>query len=344
MRAAVIRHGRIVVEELPTPVPGAGEVLVRTLACGICGSDLHLFEHGGEMMRMAESLGAVPDNLVDGLVLGHEFVAEVVRFGPDTAARLAPGTRVCALPFLPIDGVPAAIGASSRTIGAYAEYFLLPEAGLIPLPPALPTEAAALTEPLAIGVHAVSAAGPIDAETAVVIGCGPIGLACIAVLRDLGVRRILATDFSTRRLALARELGASEVINAAGGSLLAGRRFEDGCVVFECVGRQGLIGQIVRDAPAGARIVVAGISSQEESFLPLLAVSKELCIRFVSFYREAEFRQALEMLADGRVAWQSWITGQVDLEQVADAFDALRKTDRHAKILVKPGAGCELPV
>lgn len=342
MRAAVVRRGQIVVEELPIPIPGPGEVLVRTLACGICGSDLHLFEHGAAMMRMAEDLGAIPDNLIDGLVLGHEFVGEIVGYGPACDTRLPRGTRVCALPFLPVDGVPVSIGASSRTIGAYSEYFLLPEAGLIPVPPELPTEAAALTEPLAIGVHAVNAAGDIGAETAVVIGCGPIGLACIAVLRDRGVERILATDFSARRRALALELGASDVVNAAERSVLSLSRFESGCVVFECVGKPGIIGQIVRDAPAGARIAVTGICSQEDSFLPLLAVSKELCLRFVSFYRESEFRSALEMLAQERLAWKPWITGEVDLDQVSSAFDALRHTDRHAKILIRPGGGSGL--
>jgi threonine dehydrogenase-like Zn-dependent dehydrogenase len=102
------------------------------------------------------------------------------------------------------------------------------------------------------------------------------------------------------------------------------------------VGVPGLIGQIVRDAPVGARVVVAGICSQEDSFLPLLAVSKELTLHFVSFYRLEEYRAALAMLAEGRIDWQCWVTGEVGLNDVARAFAELRGSDRHAKILIRP--------
>lgn len=335
MRAAVVRDCRIVVEQRPMPVPGPGEVLVRTRACGICGSDLHLFEHGAEMMRMAERLGVQPDNLTDGLVMGHEFVAEIVGFGPDTRRELPVGERVVALPFLEIDGLPVSIGASSRTVGAYAEYFLLDEAGLIPVPAHVTDAAAALTEPLAIGVHAVAKGAVLPKETAVVIGCGPIGLACIAALRERGVTSIRASDFSEKRRELALRFGAETVFDPREVSPLAGSP-AGSTVVFECVGVPGLIGQIVRDAPVGARVVVAGICSQEDTFLPLLAISKELTLHFVSFYRPEEYRAALGMLAGGRIDWQRWVTGEVGLDCVARAFAELRGSDRHAKILIRP--------
>ncbi len=334
MRAAVIRNGHIAVEDLPVPEPGAGEVLVRTLACGICGSDLHLFKHGAAMMRLAEQLGAVPDNLTDGLVMGHEFVAQIVRFGPNTQRQLHVGDRVCAVPFLQIDGLPVSIGASSRTLGAYAEYFLLNESGLIPIPDGVPTEAAALTEPLAIGVHAVAKGRVRRDDIAIVIGCGPIGLACIAVLRQHGVERIVAADFSAKRRELASLVGASEVIDARERSAFDSVGPSDAAVIFECVGAPGMIDQIVKRAPIGARVVIAGICSEEDRFLPLLATTKELCLQFVSFYRPEEFNAALRMLANGVVDWRPWITAKVPLEHVSDAFEALQGSDLHAKILI----------
>lgn len=337
MQAAVVRNGRIRVESMPVPQPGPGEVLVRTLACGICGSDVHLFRHGARMMDMARSLGAEPDNLVDGLVMGHEFVAEVVAFGVDCTAELSAGARVCALPFTTVDGVPVTIGASNRAIGAYAEYFLLPETALIPIPADMPQDAAALTEPLAIGVHAVARAGVTDADVAVVIGCGPIGLACIAVLRERGVRTIIATDFSARRRELAGQFGAHTVLDARTTSAIAAVPAGCPAVIFECAGAAGLIGRIVREAPVGARMVVAGISSEEETFLPLLAVAKELTLVFVSFYQREEYLAALDLLQRGRIDWQSWITGRVGLAQVGEAFEWLTGSDRHAKILIEPG-------
>ncbi len=336
MRAAVVRNGRILVEDRSVPEPGAGEVLVKTLACGICGSDLHLFKHGAAMMRLAQQLGAVPDNLTDGLVMGHEFVAQIVRFGPDTQRQLNVGDRVCAVPFLQIDGLPVSIGASSRTLGAYAEYFLLNEAGLIPIPDGIPTEAAALTEPLAIGVHAVAKGRVHRDDTAIVIGCGPIGLACIAVLKHHGVKRIIATDFSAKRRELASLVGASEVIDAQERSTFDGVGPTDAAVIFECVGAPGMIDQIVKRAPIGARVVIAGICSEEDKFLPLLAITKELCLQFVSFYHPEEFKLALQMLVDGAVDWRPWITAKVPLERVSEAFEALQGSDLHAKILITP--------
>jgi threonine dehydrogenase-like Zn-dependent dehydrogenase len=338
MRAAVVRNGSIGVEALPVPEPGPGEVLVRTLACGICGSDLHLFKHGAAMMRLAERLGAIPDNLTDGLVMGHEFVAGIVRFGADTRRQLNVGDRVCAVPFLTIDGRPVSIGASSRTVGAYAEYFLLNEAGLIRIPDNVPTEAAALTEPLAIGVHAVAKSNAQPRDTAVVIGCGPIGLACIAVLKLRGVKRIVAADLSAKRRDLAKRFGADEVVDARQHSPFDTVGPTEATVVFECVGAPGMIDQIVKRAPVGACVVVAGICSQEDAFVPMLAVAKELCFQFVSFYRPDEFETALKMLANGDIEWRAWVTATVPLERVAEAFEALQHSDRHAKILIIPPA------
>lgn len=338
MRAAVVRNGHIEVEAMPMPEPGPGEVLVRTLACGICGSDLHLFKHGAAMMQLAQRLGAVPDNLTDGLVMGHEFVAQIVRFGPNTPHRLNVGDRVCAVPFLAIDGQPVSIGASSRTVGAYAEYFLLNESGLIRIPDSVTTEAAALTEPLAIGVHAVAKSNVQPDDTAVVIGCGPIGLACIAVLKLRGVKRIVAADLSAKRRALARLFGAGEVVDARKHSAFDLVGATEATVVFECVGAPGMIDQIVKRAPVGARVVVAGICSGEDTFIPMLAVAKELSFQFVSFYRTEEFEAALTILANNDVEWQAWVTGTVPLEGVADAFEALQGSDEHAKILITPSA------
>jgi threonine dehydrogenase-like Zn-dependent dehydrogenase len=328
----------MVVENRSIPEPGPGEVLVKTLACGICGSDLHLFKHGASMMQLVERLGGVPDNLTDGLVMGHEFVAQIVRFGADTPRRFAAGDRVCAVPFLHIDGAPVSIGASSRTIGAYAEYFLLNESGLIRIPDRVPTAAAALTEPLAIGVHAVAKGSVQQHDTAVVIGCGPIGLACIAVLKLRGIKRIVAADLSAKRRDLAGLFGADEVVDAREHSVFDRVGPTEAAVIFECVGAPGMIDQIVKRAPIGARVVVAGVCSQEDAFIPMLAVAKELSFQFVSFYRADEFEAALNILANDDIAWREWITATVPLERVAEAFEALQRSDQHAKILIIPPA------
>jgi threonine dehydrogenase-like Zn-dependent dehydrogenase len=159
MRAAVFRNGEIVVDTLPEPKPGAGAVLVKTLACGICGSDLHARKHAHRMAELSRHLpGRKPMDLSRDVVFGHEFCCEILDYGPATQRKLKAGTRVCSLPaLLTSDGVRG-IGYSNDHVGGYAERMLLSEALLLEVPNGLAAEHAALTEPLAVGIHAVAKA------------------------------------------------------------------------------------------------------------------------------------------------------------------------------------------
>ena len=209
MRAAIFRNGEIVVDQLPEPTPGPGQVLVRTLACGICGSDLHARKHAHRMVELSRHFSArKPMDLARDVVFGHEFCCEVLDFGPATARRFKPGTRVCSLPALLTPQGPVGIGYSNDNIGGYAERMLLSEALLLEVPNGLKPEHAALTEPLAVGIHAVGKANIRGNEVPLVIGCGPVGLAVIAALKLKGLRPIVAADYSPARRALAARLGA----------------------------------------------------------------------------------------------------------------------------------------
>ena len=133
MRAAVMRNKEIVVDTLPDPVPGSGEVLVKTLACGICGSDLHMLHHAEKMMASMRDTGApfVPNLLAD-VVMGHEFCAEIVEFGPNTLKRIPAGSRVVSMPISFRGGRPQAIGYSDEVPGGYGELMVLTEPLLLP--------------------------------------------------------------------------------------------------------------------------------------------------------------------------------------------------------------------
>lgn len=340
MRAAVLRDQRFTVEQIARPVPGPGQVLARTRACGICGSDLHLFKHGADIAKLGEELGAPREDLSAGLILGHEFVAEIVEFGPGTERRLPVGQRVLSVPFLMSGDAVLPIGATTRTGGAYAEYLLLSEALLLPVPDSLSDEGAALTEPLAIGVHAVAKAAMGADDAAAVVGCGPIGLAVIAVLRQRGVRHIVAADLSPKRRELAATMGATDVVNPAqaGSAVERLKQLAPGApaVVFECTGARGMIERIIREAPMGTRIVVAGICSGADTFTPMVAISKEITLQFVVYYQPAEFAEALGALASGSIRWQPLVTGRIGLAGVADAFKALEDPETHAKIIIDP--------
>src|ERR1700744_6449608 len=155
MRAAIFRNGDIVVGTMPEPKPGAGQVVVRTLACGICGSDLHARKHAHRMVAMAKYTGRTPKDLSRDVVFGHEFCCEVLDYGPSTERKLKPGTHVCSLPALVTPTGPAGIGYSNDNVGGFAERMLLSESLLLEVPNGVPAEAAALTEPLAVAVHGV---------------------------------------------------------------------------------------------------------------------------------------------------------------------------------------------
>jgi threonine dehydrogenase-like Zn-dependent dehydrogenase len=358
MRAAVMRDRRLVVADLPVPEPGPGEVLVKTLACGICGSDLHALRHAEQFVAASRRAGSVfTMDLSRDVVMGHEFCAEIVEHGPGTRRTLPVGTRVCSRPGLVRPDGPRTVGYSNDTPGGYAEFMRLTEALLLPVPAGLPTEHAALTEPMAVGVHAVAKARLAPDDAPLVIGCGPVGLAVIAALRLTGARPIVAADFSARRRELAATLGADLVVDPARVTPWQSWReaavWRDAsrapalppwipgpalrpAVVFECVGVPGVLDQIMAAAPKGTRIVVVGVCIEADTIYPMLGISKELNFQFVLGYTPEEFAATLGHIADGAIAAAPLITGRVGVEGVAGAFEALASPEQHAKILVEP--------
>ena len=345
MRAAVMRGDQFVVEKRPMPTPGPGNVLVKVRACGICGSDLHYFHHIDQIIERVRGMGAPTDDLErtvrEGPVLGHEFVCEVVDFGPETQRTLRVGTRVASMPFVTKNGAPVLVGSRPDAGGAYAEFMELTEALLLPVPDEVSDDAAALVEHVGIAVHAVNKAELTGNETAVVIGCGPIGLAVAAVLSARGFRHILASDLSPKRRELAGQMGATEVIDAARESVIVrASAAAPGAplVIFENTGAPGMLHRIVLEAPAGSQVVVTGIAAGDESFVPMLAITKELLFRFVIYYAGEEFAAALELIRSGQINWRPLITGKVGLSGVTQAFSDLSDPERHAKILIDPWA------
>ncbi|WP_020696174.1 zinc-binding dehydrogenase [Reyranella massiliensis] len=337
MRAAIFRGGDLVVDTLPDPVPAQGQVLVKTLACGICGSDLHAAKHAHRMVAVTKRIpGRVPMDLARDVVFGHEFCCEVLDYGPKTEKRIKPGTRVCSMPLMMAADGPKGMGYSNTYVGGYAERMVLSAPLMLEVPNGLPTEHAALTEPLAVGVHAVEKANLTGDEAPLVVGCGPVGLAVIAALKLKGIHPIVAADFSPKRRELAVLMGADIVVDPAAespyGKLAADKR----AAVFECVGVPGLIQQIFEKAPRDARVVVVGVCMEPDTIEPLFAIFKELNLQFVLGYTPEEFARSLRLLAEGKVDAEALITGKVGLEGVKGAFEELGNPERHTKILVEP--------
>jgi threonine dehydrogenase-like Zn-dependent dehydrogenase len=341
MRAAVMRSGRIVAAEIPDPTPGPGQVLVKTLACGICGSDLHALKHGEQMARVSREIEqfAFVMDLSRDVVMGHEFCAELLDFGPGCERRLRRGDRVCSLPMVPIGDRIAGVGYSNEFPGGYGERMVLGERWLLRVPDSLPTAAAALTEPLAVAEHAVAKAGLGGGEAPVVIGCGPVGLAVIAALKRRGIAPIVASDLSPARRALAARVGAHAVVDPRTQPPMERFTKEAGAkkaVIFECVGMPGMLAQLMKQAPNGGRIIVVGVCLEEDRIQPLVPISKELNLQFVLAYTPEEFTATLHALADGEFDTRAFVTGRVGVDGVAAAFETLAEPERHVKILVEP--------
>jgi threonine dehydrogenase-like Zn-dependent dehydrogenase len=358
MRAAIFRQGDFVVDAIPDPTPGEGQVLVKTLCCGICGTDLHAAKHTHQFVERARRAGGRwPLDPARDVVFGHEFCCEIVDYGPGTERRLKPGTRVCSMPMTLSGTTVQGIGYSNDTAGGFAQYMPLAERLILPVPNGLPTDQAALTEPLAVGWHAVQNARLTQDDVPLVIGCGPVGLSVIAALNMRGVHPIIAADFSPGRRALALRMGADVVVDPAENSPyqcwhdLATPPGYDGsryaqlfgtgpkqrpAVLFECVGVPGVIQQIIEGAPNGARVVIVGVCMETDRLEPFFGIIKQVNLQFVLAYTAEEFAASLHHIAEGKVDVTPLITGHVGLEGVKGAFADLANPERHAKIMVQP--------
>jgi threonine dehydrogenase-like Zn-dependent dehydrogenase len=216
MKAVVCQHETLRVAEVTAPMPGTEQVLLATERCGICGSDLHARTHSDELADVAAEIGydtaMRPDQEI---VLGHEICGEIVDYGPGTRRAWRPGTRVVAMPVRRNGARVHMVGFDTAAPGGFAEQVVVQEAFTFPVPNGLDADRAAFTEPLAVAWHAVRRGSVGRGQAAVVVGCGPIGLAVILMLKAAGVRTVVASDFSAGRRALARRCGADVVVDAA---------------------------------------------------------------------------------------------------------------------------------
>ena len=214
MKAVACQNSELELVELPEPEPATGQVLIEVLRCGICGSDLHARHHADEQAEVLSEAGY--DGIMRShqrVVFGHEFCGEIAAYGPECQKKLAPGTPVVALPLLRSGQDVHAIGLSAAAPGAYAEQAVVEEALMLPVPNGLSSDIATLTEPMAIGWHAVQRAEIKKSDVAIVIGCGPVGLAVICMLKARGVGTVIASDLSAARRALASTCGADLVVD-----------------------------------------------------------------------------------------------------------------------------------
>ena len=357
MKAVVRRGTKLEVDHnYKTPEPGDGQVLVRTLCCGICGSDLHALHHLDHVTEIAKRSGALSSlDAAHDVVFGHEFCAEIVDYGSGCSKLLKAGQRVISMPFAAGPAGMEWVGYSNYFPGGFAEFMVLQEAMLLKVPNGLPAEAAALTEPLSVGRHAVNKARMTKSDVAMVIGCGPVGLAVISALKRDGIGPVVASDFSVERRAAAERMGADIIVDPAcnsphnhwtdlgvaptlaeAASKAALGQKGKGAVIFECVGVPGLIQSLVLNAPPTSRIVVAGVCMTEDRIEPAVAINKEISLQFVLAYDADEFQSCLRDIADAKIDIDALLSETVGFEDVANTFERLENEASLVKVMVSP--------
>ncbi len=330
------------IAEVADPRPGPGQAVVGVKACGICGSDLHATTPQGDLARR-------------GGVLGHEVTGEIVEMGPDQVGDWSVGDRVYVIPIGSCGHCPqcqldrpeqcphqrpfGSLGANEPN-GAYAERLTVSLTDLLAVPDTVPTDVAALSEPLATGLMCIRQAALAIGDRVLILGAGPIGLTCTIWARFFGARRVVVSETMKHRRALAQRLGATDTIDAGRYPDL-GRRFLEITggrpdAVIEAVGRPGMLDTAMAAVRPRGRVVTAGVCMEPDSFDHLLAYGKEPVIRPARFYTKAENAFVLEMIDAGRIDPAPLISHRVTLDELPTAFEALRTPTDQCKVMVTP--------
>ncbi len=326
---------RLELAEVPTPVPGHGEALLRVTGCGICGSDLHL----------ASQLAAT------GAVLGHEFAGTVADVGDGVAPdRWPEGRAVVARPLAGCGRCAyCATGRPDHCAqfqliglerpGAFAEFVTVRADELFELPASVQPDEQPLVEPLAIMRRAFRRGGVTGADRVAVLGAGPIGLAAVAWAVSIGVEAVVVSEPSPLRRDLARRLGATATFDPGDGGLAAGvfaATAGGPTVVIECSGRPGLIEQALEMTAVDGRVVVVGICLQNDAIFPFWGMSKELDIRFSIYYGREDFVDTLDALDARRLDAVPMVTETIGLDELPERFARLERDPDAGKVIVRP--------
>jgi (R,R)-butanediol dehydrogenase/meso-butanediol dehydrogenase/diacetyl reductase len=341
MRAAVFKEMSkpLVIEQMPDPVCGPHDLILRVKNCGICGSDLH----------MTEPSSAMP--LALGSVMGHEFAGEVIEVGKSVKDLWKPGERVAGFPVICCGehspclnfSLGRGLCAKMATVGlgqshgAYAEFVRIGASSGYRLPQSVSFREGAMVEPLAVGLHAVDMAKMARGATVLVIGAGPVGLATMLWANFLGARHVIVSEKAEIRKEMAARFGATDAIDPSQPltpqvEKIAGKGPD---VIFECVGVPGLLSSAMMEAPRGCRIVVAGVCQQPDTIMPLIGIVKELEVQFVLGYRHADFDYVIAMIASDRIDVGHMVTDVIDLDHLPAAFEALRKPKHQCKVMLE---------
>ncbi|MDD6161106.1 MAG: zinc-dependent alcohol dehydrogenase family protein [Oscillospiraceae bacterium] len=340
MKAAVFYGAHdLRIEERAVPTPGRGELLIRVGACGVCGTDVHIFS-GDE--------GAAKSP--PGTVLGHEFAGEVCRVGEGVTA-FRPGDRVCVDPNRICGTCDACrggyahfcermVGYGTTQDGGFAEYCVIPESQAYRIPEGLPYARAAMAEPVACCLHGIDQCGIRPGDTVAVIGAGMIGLVMLQLARLSGAGKVIVLEPVERKRALACRLGADLAIDPTEGN--AAEVIERSGVgrigvVIECVGKTSAIRQALDIAGCNSTVMLFGLTAPDDEVAvkPFSLFKKEITLK-TSYINPYTQSRAVTLIAQGRIDVSSMALPEVPLSELpAVLSDPARRAE--GKFIVNPG-------
>jgi (R,R)-butanediol dehydrogenase / meso-butanediol dehydrogenase / diacetyl reductase len=325
MKAAVTTddHGFEVIE-LPDPTPEPDQLIIRVKACGVCGSDIK-----------AQPFAPA------GMVMGHELGGEVVAVGTNADGR-SQGTNVAVLPVIScgscqycragqVSHCPKASYIGMGPAGGFAEYTAVPGRHCFALPAEVPADHSALVEPFAVGLHGVHSAEIRRGDDVLIVGAGGVGLTTLVWALHKGAGRATVADPDLRRRNSASAMGATDVLasvsNAEPGAYDA---------VVECVGRPELVQACQPALRPRGRLVVSGACAEPTTIEPITALLKELTVRYSVAYSIDEFREVVAAFSHGKIDPTSTVGPTFRLDQVAEAFAAVREATVQGRVSVRP--------
>jgi threonine dehydrogenase-like Zn-dependent dehydrogenase len=339
MRACVFKapNAPLEVVDVPDPIAGPGELVVRVRACGICSSDLH-------------AARSATDPLPAGAIMGHELAGEIAQIGPGVNGYEI-GEPVVVMSYLACGecaNCRAGAGvrcADSRLVGfgeapgGYAELIATRPASVFKMPRGMSFKAGATVEPLVIGLHAVRRAKIRTGESCAIIGAGATGLMTMLCAREAGARPIVFSDRALDRRESALRLGADAAVDPRmhhAGAAMAKLTGAPPDVVFDCAGEPGTLAEAISVVRPRGRVIAASASMEDDGFPPGLAMGKELDIRFSFGLEPGEVEETIEMLASGRISTAPLITHAISLDDLPRAFAALQQPNRQVRVIVEP--------
>jgi len=324
-------HTPLAFGEVPDPTPGAGELIVKVGRCGICGSDLHMTEDATYGCR-------------HGDILGHEFAGEVVALGKGTTDRKV-GDLVSVIPLKSCGtcehcrkGEVQWCSGFGLQGGGYADYAVARTNQCVPLPSGLSLDDGAIIEPLAVALHGVNRSGLRTGDKVLVLGAGPIGLAVAFWARRFGAARVAVQDIATFQQQRALDMGADAFVVDPDDPVDGAERALGGKadIVFECVGRPGLIAQAVEQVRPRGTILLLGLCTRPDTFNSFAMLGKEVTLVTSAFFTVPEYEAALAALEQGAVAPRRLVSSTIALADTPAVFETLKQRSAQCKVLIGP--------